>query len=65
MYNFIVGGYLPGTNIQISLTAWLAIYTVALGSAAIIWLEHKQHLSGGIQFKRNTLFASQLHIRFH
>jgi hypothetical protein len=63
MYDFIVGGYLPGTNIQISLQIWLMIYDVLFGALAIIYLEYRQRLARERTIIRVTLFANELHDR--
>jgi hypothetical protein len=65
MYGFIVGGFLPGTDIQISFQAYLGLITVLFGIASITWIELKhrsarQHLT---RLLRQPLHASQLHQR--
>jgi hypothetical protein len=64
MYNFIVGGYLPGTDIQLSFQASVAVITILFGIAGIIWIEYKQRIvSRSINSLRQPLHASQLHQR--
>jgi hypothetical protein len=63
MYSFLVGGYLPGTNIQLSFQAYLAIMTLLGGSGAVVWIELKRHLLGQAVFVRQPLHASRLHHR--
>ena len=68
MYSFLVLGLIPGTNIQISFQAWLAI--VAVLAIAVVKLKSQtlRHLRRVIQWgkataPRQTLHASQLHQR--
>ncbi len=65
MYDFIVGGYLPGTNIQISYKAWIGIYTVLFGLIAIGFIEYKQRSIKLSRFfsKNPGVNASELHRR--
>jgi hypothetical protein len=66
MYDLIVGGFIPGTNIQISLQAYLAIITLLLGSSAIIWIENKNRIIIVEALPvRVTLNANDLHYRIH
>ncbi len=64
MYNVIVLGFVPGTNVQISFQAWLAI-TIGLpvlfliSRSLIQWLASVRHAS----FVRLPLPANQLHLR--
>lgn len=39
LYNFLVLGYIPGTNIQLSFQAVLALLVVFAGVASISWIE--------------------------
>ena len=64
MYDLIVGGYLPGTNIQISLVAWMAISTLLFGIFSIAWLEYKNRQVNEPKFPQRIVFnASELHYR--
>jgi hypothetical protein len=63
MYSVLVLGMIPGTHIQVSFQAWLAVTTILSGIISILWLEHKN--------KQNALWlpahypkhANQLHQR--
>ena len=59
MYNVLVLGYVPGTNIQISFQAWLGIAVVLVGALAILYVERRQHQTPF----RLPLPASRLHVR--
>ena len=64
MDNFIVGGFLPGTNIQISFQVWAGIMTVITGSLAIVWIEYKQnHSDGPLPVLLTPINATDLHHR--
>ncbi len=64
MYDFVVGGYLPGTNIQLSLQAWIAIADILFGFISIYYLEMRQQLAKQVaQSARQPLPASSLHHR--
>jgi hypothetical protein len=43
MYNFLVGGFLPGTNIQLSFQAWLITMAIIVAIAVLIWKVYKAH----------------------
>lgn len=64
MYGLLVGGYLPGTNIQLSFQAYLALMALLVGGTSY-YKAHRQflvaHLSQPLQ--RHALHASQLHRR--
>lgn len=62
MYDFLVGGYLPGTNIQISLQGWLVITSVILCLAYYVWTKHRPHFQL-FAAKNAPLPASELHYR--
>jgi hypothetical protein len=65
VYNFIVGGFVPGTDIQISFQAYLAVMTVLLGVVAITYLElrHRNVRKAARSLIRQPLHANQLHLR--
>jgi hypothetical protein len=76
MYNFIVGGYIPGTNIQVSYQAWLAFTTVFFGGGTLAWIEYKEKFYKFLGFinqilaflnfdqdHKKGLHASELHAR--
>ncbi|HSX45638.1 MAG TPA: hypothetical protein VLG27_01370 [Candidatus Saccharimonadia bacterium] len=42
MYSLLVGGFLPGTNIQLSFQAYLAIMTLLMGGVSIFRIERRQ-----------------------
>lgn len=62
MYDFIVGGYLPGTNVQISFQVWVGITTIIFGCALIAWIEYK-NVKFLYENVKVPLMASQLHYR--
>ncbi len=64
MYNFLVLGLVPGTNIAISFQAWLII-TAGLLAVLFIFRPLLRHLLelGQANAKRLPLPASQLHQR--
>jgi len=59
MYGLLVGGYLPGTNIQISFEAWLILAAVITVTIVTFRLLRKAHR----HLVRLPLHASQLHSR--
>lgn len=66
MGNFIVGGFVPGTDIQFSFQAYLAIMTVLFGMVSLTWLElkHRSFRRAAVPILiRQPLHASQLHLR--
>jgi len=64
LYSFLVLGYIPGTNIQLSFQAILALEVIMAGTAAIGWIELQRRLFGWAnQTIRQPLHASQLHLR--
>jgi predicted negative regulator of RcsB-dependent stress response len=42
--NFIVGGFLPGTNIQLSFQAWLTACLIILIIGLFLWRSHQRHI---------------------
>lgn len=63
MYNFLVLGYIPGTNIQLSFNTIVAAFTVIAGASAIVTIElHRRRLLPTLPL-RMTLHASSLHLR--
>ncbi len=66
MYNFIVLGQVPGTNVQISFQAWLVLMALLAIMTPVVWAQLKrrwQELEAVIE--RQPLHASQLHQRLH
>ncbi|HUA13058.1 MAG TPA: hypothetical protein VL989_00985 [Candidatus Sulfotelmatobacter sp.] len=63
MYNFIVGGYLPGTGIQISFQLYVAFLTIAIGGGAIAWIEYQERVVKPNLSHKSNLDASALHSR--
>lgn len=64
MYTFIVLGYVPGTNLQITFRTWI----VLSGLAGIAYSLHKmavlhRHLMADGMQLRLPLHASRLHLR--
>lgn len=41
MSDFIVLGYIPGTNVQIGLLGWLVIFAVIMGSFYVVYRERR------------------------
>lgn len=64
MYNFIVGGYLPGTNDQLSFQAWVIITCAVAVTAYASWQVFQRLKQFSDTNLRQGLHASQLHIRF-
>lgn len=63
MYSFIVGGFLPGTNVQISFQAYLAIMILG-GGLTVAWIERRRQVfTSVVSRSRQPLPASQLHHR--
>gem|GEM_PF-1144807 len=63
VYNFLVLGYVPGTNIQLSFTAIVAVFTVLTGVSSIVMIElHRRRLLPYAKL-RMPLHASSLHLR--
>jgi hypothetical protein len=61
MYDLIVGGFLPGTNIQISFQAWIVLFLLVAIAAGFGLTKYKR-----IDLARHTgLHATQLHERLH
>lgn len=44
MDNFMVGGFLPGTNTQFSFQAWLIAMALIINIVLLIWLSYKRSL---------------------
>lgn len=63
MYSFMVLGIIPGTDIQISFQAWLAVTIMSLGFGPIIWRGARQHYLSPSATHHPILHASLLHIR--
>lgn len=63
LYSFIVLGYIPGTNIELSFPATLVLLAILAVVVAFGWAElHRRYLSG-TSWTRQPLHASQLHLR--
>lgn len=63
MYNFLVLGYIPGTNIQLSFNAIIGLFTVIAGVSAIVMIElHRRRLLTPLRL-RSPLHANSLHLR--
>lgn|SRR5487761_1179745 len=61
MYEFIVGGFIPGTNIQMSFEAYiLSLVSIALISL-IIWIEFNREIKAIYNFIKMVL--NQLYIQ--
>lgn len=64
MYSFLVLGYIPGTNIQLSFGETLALMIILVGIFAIGTMELRHYLRKFDQLVvRRPLHASQLHLR--
>jgi len=63
MYDFIVGGYLPGTGIQLSFKAYIGLITVICGGLAIAWIEYSERVLKPKSAHRSNLSARELHRR--
>ena len=63
MYSVLVLGLIPGTHIQISFQAWLAVTAIVLLVANLAWLEHKRHQNELWLPPHYPKHASQLHQR--
>ena len=61
MYNTVVLGYIPGTNIQVSFKAWLVCTGVFVVSTLVVWLFRKRNAL--LPVVRVPLHASRLHVR--
>lgn len=64
LYNFLVLGYIPGTDIQLSFQAVLGLVVIFAGATVIAWIEVRRRWLG----MEPTMFAgttdaSQLHLR--
>lgn len=55
MYDFVVGGYLPGTNIQLSYQVSIAIVAVALVLVVVIWRRYKKQFYSALNVGYSTL----------
>ena len=55
MYDFVVGGYLPGTNIQLSYQVSIAIVAVALVLCVVIWRRYRKQFYAVINVGYATL----------
>ncbi|HMH30955.1 MAG TPA: hypothetical protein VK534_00575 [Methylomirabilota bacterium] len=62
MYNIIVLGLIPGTNIQISLQAFIAMAALFSGGLWIGWIELVRKQSSTSTY-RYILPASDVHVR--
>jgi hypothetical protein len=64
MYSFIVLGLIPGTNIQITFSTWIALLVSAVPSYYIVkfWLRYRIFLGQSVRV-RIPLHATQLHYR--
>lgn len=60
MYNFLVLGLVPGTNIQITFKAWL--YALTLGLLAYLLVSYRHQTIEQVSL-RQPLPASRLHNR--
>lgn len=64
LYNFLVLGYVPGTNIQLSFQAVMGLVVILMGAASIVWIELRhRRLSWQPAMIRQPLDASRLHRR--
>ncbi|HVA11447.1 MAG TPA: hypothetical protein VNG32_04775 [Candidatus Dormibacteraeota bacterium] len=63
MYSVLVLGLIPGTHIQISFVAWLALTIIVLLAGSVAWLEYKRSLSELWLPSHYPKHASQLHRR--
>jgi hypothetical protein len=64
MYDLIVGGFVPGTNIQLSFRAWTVITALfATVFLALLMLRQKL-LVRELVIHRQTIHARDLHVRF-
>lgn len=66
MGNFIVGGFVPGTDIQFGFLAYLTFMSGLFGVIGLIWFGLKRHESRQDMiavYVRQPLHASQLHRR--
>ena len=64
LYNFLVLGYIPGTNIQLSFQAVIGLSAVFMGAASITWIElRRRGLSWQPSLIRQPLHANRLHLR--
>lgn len=63
MYSFVVLGIIPGTDIQISFQAWLAVTVMSFCFGPIIWREFKLHHALSMTSRRQAMHANQLHLR--
>lgn len=64
LYSFLVLGYVPGTNIQLSFQAIMGLFVILVGCASIVWIEfQRRHRPRSVSRLRLPLHASQLHLR--
>jgi len=64
MYDIILLGQIPGTNIRISFLAWLYIFSFLIIASLITWAYLQRHRLANTSFyQRSVLPASQLHSR--
>jgi hypothetical protein len=63
MYSFLVLGFIPGTNIQISFVAWLVMLVGSPLAVLAFALRHRLQRAARLQALslRRPLYASQLH----
>lgn len=66
MYNFVVLGLVPGTNIQISFQAWLGMMGALSVALPLVWTTITNRLRSlrHTPAVRRTLHARELHQRF-
>lgn len=62
MYNFIVSGFIPGTNIQLTFNTYL--YCICLVAVYMVYRRYRLYRSTA-PAERQPLPASQLHRRLH
>jgi hypothetical protein len=63
MYNFIVLGIVPGTDLQIDFDMWLKLLEMAVLVYAVFKLKIVHQTLAGQTWVRRPLHASQLHLR--
>lgn len=64
MYNFLVLGIIPGTNLQITFGMWLLMCAVLTFKAPALWRKYEDFLRGlATPSSHLPLHASQLHHR--
>lgn len=64
MDDFIVGGYLPGTNIQLSILSEAILIGALLIFGLILWIEYKRRQPNLPKISlRNVMYANDLHVK--